>query len=148
MRWTEKQLAEWQERHGVSVPFTPPDVSTQPFRHTAIVIDLPPPVSVNRIWRKTKSGMIKSTAYDRWIKRADALLLEMGQLKGVRTIEGKFTALIVVRRSNLDLDNNAKCVLDFLQSRRFISNDKHCEEVTLRWGDAPAGARVTVRACA
>ena len=98
--------------------------------------------------RKTKAGVAKSPVYDKWIKRADAMLLELDQLKGVKPIPGKFTALIVVRRSNLDLDNNAKCVLDFLQSRNFIVNDKFCEEVTLRWGDAPAGCRVRVRPCA
>lgn len=111
-----------------------------------IVLDLPPPISVNRIWRKTKAGVIKSVAYQSWIKRADAMLLELGQLRGIRPIPGKFTANIVVKRSRLDLDNNAKSVLDFLQSRCFIVNDSLCEELTIRWGDAPTGCRVTVRA--
>lgn len=111
-----------------------------------IVLDLPPPISVNRIWRKTKAGVCKSKAYESWIKTADAMLLELGQLRGVKPIAGRFAATIIVKRSRLDLDNNSKCVLDFLQSRNFIVNDKLCEELTLRWGDAPTGARVTVRA--
>lgn len=111
-----------------------------------IVLDLPPPISVNRIWRKTKAGVCKSKDYERWIKTADAMLLELGQLRGVKPIAGRFTATIIVRRSRLDLDNNAKSVLDFLQSRNFIVNDNLCEELTLRWGDAPTGARVIVRA--
>jgi hypothetical protein len=37
--------------------------------------------------------------------------------------------------------------MDYLQSRNFILNDRFCEELVLRWGDAPTGCRVTVRAC-
>lgn len=123
------------------------DTSAPPFALPAdpIVLDLPPPISVNRIWRKTKAGVLKSPAYNRWIARADSMLLELDQVKGVKPISGRFVALIVVKRSNLDLDNNSKCVLDFLQSRMFIVNDKLCEELTLRWGEAPTGCRVTVR---
>lgn len=113
-----------------------------------ITLDLPAPISVNRIWRKTKAGVIKSKAYERWIKSADDMLLELGQLRGVKPIASRFTAEIVVKRSRLDLDNNSKCVLDFLQSRNFVINDNLCEELKLRWGDAPTGCRVTVRACA
>jgi Holliday junction resolvase RusA-like endonuclease len=148
MRWTEQQLADHLARTGVPGAKKIVDTSQPPFALPDIVLDLPPPISVNRIWRKTKAGMIKSVAYQRWIQRADAMLLEMNQLKGVRPIAGKFTALIIVRRSNLDLDNNAKSVLDFVQSRNFIVNDKLCEELTLRWGEAPTGCRVTVRPCA
>lgn len=110
-----------------------------------IVLELPQPISVNRIWRKTKAGISKSKAYERWIKSADDMLLDLGQLRGVKPIDGKFTATIVVKRSRTDLDNNSKSVLDFLQSRNFIINDNLCEELTLRWGDAPTGCRVTVR---
>lgn len=138
MNWTETQFAKHQERVGAS-----PCAGTAP---SQVVLDLPPPVSVNRIWRKTKAGVIKSKNYERWIKRADAMLLELAQLRGAKTIAVKFTAMIVVKRSNLDLDNNAKCVLDYLQSRRFILNDNLCEELTLCWGDAPTGCRVTVKA--
>jgi len=150
MRWSEDQLTKHLARRGVShdamAAEPDPPMSDAPFHCPAdIVLDLPPPISVNRIWRKTKTGVIKSDAYHRWVKRADAMLIELGQLKGVRQITGKFTALIVVRRSNLDLDNNAKVALDFLQSRNFIVNDKFCEELTLRWGDAPTGCRVTVK---
>lgn len=147
MRWNEQQLADYLERTGVPGRQVHVDTSQPPFALPDIVLDLPPPISVNRIWRKSKAGVIKSMAYLRWIKRADAMLLELGQLKGIRPLPGKFTALILVKRSNLDLDNNSKSVLDFLQSRNFIVNDKFCEELTLRWGDAPTGCRVTVRPC-
>ena len=76
------------------------------------------------------------------------MFLEMGQLFGIKPITGKFIALILLKPSSLDLDNNSKCLLDYLQSRNFIIDDKLCQELTLRWGDAPTGARVTLRALA
>lgn len=146
MNWSEKDLAALLERRGVAGAPNKADTSAPPFVPPIdIVLDLPPPISVNRIWRKTKAGMMKSPAYSRWISKADAMLLELDQLKGVRPIAGPFSALILVKRSRLDLDNNAKSVLDFLQSRNFIVNDNLCEELTLRWGHAPTGCRVTVR---
>ena len=110
-----------------------------------IIVDLPAPISVNRLWRASKSSVIKSTAYVAWIKRADELVLSMGQLRGIKTICGPFSALIVVKRSNLDIDNNSKCVLDYLQSRTFIENDKHCERLTIEWGEAPTGCRAFLK---
>jgi Holliday junction resolvase RusA-like endonuclease len=110
-----------------------------------IVLDLPAPPSVNRLWRVAKSSVIKSPTYTKWVKSADNMLMELGQLRGVKPIAGKFTALIIVKRSNKDLDNHSKAVLDFLQSRCFVVNDKLCEELTLRWGDAPTGCRVTIK---
>lgn len=148
MRWTEEQLADHLKRRGVPGAANTVDVSNPPFALPAdIVLDLPAPISVNRIWRKTKTGVIKSDAYQKWIRRADAMLLETGQIKGVKPIYGRFTALIIVKRSNLDLDNNSKCLLDFVQSRNFIVDDKFCEELTLRWGNAPSGCRLTLRPC-
>jgi Holliday junction resolvase RusA-like endonuclease len=124
-----------------------PSQSDAPFHcPNDIVLDLPAPISVNRLWRVSKSSVIKSDVYTRWLKTADNMLLEMGQLRGVKPIAGKFTALIVLKRSRIDIDNGAKCCLDFLQSRNFIVNDKLCEELTLRWGDAPTGCRVTIKA--
>lgn len=147
MRWTEQQLADHLKRTGTPGAPNTADVSQPPFALPPdIVLDLPPPISVNRIWRKTKTGVMKSPAYTGWIARADAMLMDLGQLQGVKPIPGRFTASIMVKRSRLDLDNNSKCVLDFLQSRNFIVDDKLCEELTLRWGDAPTGCRVTVKA--
>lgn len=126
-----------------------PNYADAPFHAPAdIVLDLPAPPSVNRLWRVAKSSVIKSTTYNRWVKSADDMLMELGQLRGVKPIAGKFTALIIVKRSNKDLDNHSKAVLDFLQSRCFVVNDKLCEELILRWGDAPTGCRVTVKPCA
>lgn len=148
MRWTEQQLTQHLRKYGLPGAENTADVSAPPFAVPPdIVLDLPAPISVNRLWRAAKNGVIKSDRYKFWTRKADHLLIELGQLKGVRSIPGRFTALIVCKRSLVDLDNNAKCVLDFLQSRNFIVDDKLCEELTLRWGDAPTGCRVTVKPC-
>lgn len=112
------------------------------------IIDLPVPPSVNRIWRANKGGpnkVSRSDEYKRWIKAADALSIETGQLRGIHPIIGKFEAHIVIKRCVGDLDNRAKGVLDYLQSRAVIANDKYCERLVMEWGDAPTGCRVTVR---
>jgi Holliday junction resolvase RusA-like endonuclease len=115
-----------------------------------IVLDLPMPPSVNRIWRANRAGPKQvsiSPEYAAWKRHADQMVLQMAQFRGLKTIVGKFEAKIVLKRCRGDLDNRAKGVLDFLQSRAVVVDDKYCERLTLEWGDAPHGCRVTVRAC-
>lgn len=121
----------------------PPDVVVG-----GIVIDLPTPPSVNRIWRANRAGpnkVSKSKEYVSWQRSADALAMSTGQFRGLKTIVGKFEAAIVLKRVPGDLDNRTKGVLDWLQSRGVIVDDKFCEKLTVEWGDAPTGCRVTVR---
>lgn len=113
-----------------------------------IIIDLPCPPSVNRIWRANKAGpnkVSRSDEYKRWIKNADMLSYQTGQLRGIHPIIGRFEAHIVIKRCAGDLDNRAKGVLDYLQARAVIVDDKYCERLIMEWGSAPTGCRVTVR---
>jgi Holliday junction resolvase RusA-like endonuclease len=118
-----------------------------------IVLDLPRPISVNRIWRATRAGagrVTLSPEYKRWKEHADQITMAMGQFRGLKQVKGKFEALIVVERCQGDLDNRAKGVLDWLQSRGVIADDKFCERLVLEWGNAttaPHGCRVTVKPC-
>lgn len=127
-----------------------PSYADAPFHAPAdIIIDLPTPISVNRIWRANKSGknhVSKSPEYKSWIRSCDALALSTAQFRGLKTIVGKFEAHLVIKRVPGDLDNRAKGVLDWLQSRSVIVDDKYCERLTMEWGDAPHGCRVTLRA--
>ena len=112
-----------------------------------IIIDLPMPPSVNRIWRANKAGPKKvsiSKEYANWKKHADALSLQLAQFRGLKTIVGKFAVNITVRRVAGDLDNRIKGILDYLQSRAVVVDDKYCEKITIQWGDAPHGCRVTI----
>lgn len=114
-----------------------------------IIIDLPLPPSINRIWRANRAGknkVSKSKEYVSWQKSADVLAQSTGQFRGLKMIVGPFEAHIVVKRVRGDLDNRLKGVLDWLQSRGVIADDKYLEKFTMEWGDAPAGLRVTLRA--
>jgi len=126
-----------------------PSMADAPFHCPPdITIDLPTPVSVNRIWRSNRAGKKRvslSPEYESWKRSADALAMSTGQFRGLKTIVGPFEARIVVKRVRGDLDNRAKGVLDWLQSRGVIVDDKYCERLTLEWGDAPTGCRVIVR---
>lgn len=117
----------------------------------SVIIDLPMPISVNRIWRANRAGKKRvslSPEYASWQRSADALSLSLGQFRGLKTIVGPFEAEIVIKRTRGDLDNRTKGVLDWLQSRGVIVDDKFCERLVVSWGDAPTGCRVTLRACA
>jgi Holliday junction resolvase RusA-like endonuclease len=128
-----------------------PSYADAPFHAPVdIIIDLPTPISVNRIWRANRAGKKRvsiSPEYASWMRNADNLALSTGQFRGLKTIVGKFEAHIVLKRVRGDLDNRAKGVLDWLQSRSVIVDDKFCERLTLEWGEAPTGCRVTVRPC-
>lgn len=113
-----------------------------------IVIDLPPPISVNRIWRAHKAGKTRvliSPEYARWKTEADKLVMAMGTFRGLKCVRTKFEVDIIVKRRNADVDNFSKGILDWLQSRGVVENDKNCEQLTIKWGDAPSGCRVTVK---
>lgn len=112
-----------------------------------IVLHLPSPPSVNDLWSPRRGGGMRlSDRYRHWIAEADGLTRELCQLRGVRRIEGLFTAEVTLRRSRADLDNvGSKAVLDFAQRVEVIANDKHCEELRVRWGDAPHGCRLIIR---
>ena len=116
------------------------------------VVDIPCPPSVNRIWRTSGKKVYRSQEYLAWICQADFSLMTGGVGKSLlarqRTIQGEFIAIIELKRprANADLDNRAKCVLDWAQRVRLISNDKHAVEITLRWSNsAPLGCRLTLR---
>lgn len=117
-----------------------------------IIIDLPVPPSVNRIWRATRAGPNKvslSPEYKAWKDHADRVALSTAQFRGLKTIQGKFEVKIVIQRQRGDLDNRAKGILDWLQSRGVVVDDKFCERLVMEWGllhEAPIGCRVIVRA--
>jgi Holliday junction resolvase RusA-like endonuclease len=117
------------------------------------VLDLPVPPSVNRIWRYKvgKAKVNRSPEYEAWIKQADLAVVVDHALRGRRRINGPFSALIEVERpsANSDIDNRIKALLDFAQSRGFVSDDKHLIEVTARWSLVGGrGCRLTLREAA
>jgi Holliday junction resolvase RusA-like endonuclease len=136
-------------------PFAcPPD----PVIGGGIIIDLPYPPSVNRLWRSTaaeKNRVYLSPAYTKWKDAADVLLLTTKGWRG-KTVTGAFHIEIALcptaqGHPRGDLDNRIKAVLDYLQRVEIIVNDKHCQRLLAQWVDrasAPSGCRVKVESCA
>lgn len=113
------------------------------------------PPSMNAIWRykkarvlksgrHMKAGAFKSKRYVAWRRAADAEFLL--HHKEWQAVIGHFRATIILnekkRRSNADVDNRAKVVLDFLQRVGIIENDALCDGMTVEWGLAPEGVRI------
>lgn len=118
-----------------------------------MTLDLPFPPSLNSIWRsrrghKTgKPAFYLDGAYKAWKREADALAMAQ---KPLPRVPGAFAATVVLsagkRRSNTDADNRVKVVLDWLQRAGCIDNDSKAERITVQWGEAPEGCRVTLEA--
>lgn len=126
------------------------DAILPPYKPVEIAVDLPPPISVNRIWRHGKGRVYRSAEYKKWIILADQQVLAGKFLRGHHTIDGPFEAHILLssERGRIDCDNSAKILLDWAQSRSLISNDKFARRVTIEWvtaSKAPVGCRLIIR---
>lgn len=126
-------------------------MNTDPFVG-GIILDLPYPPSVNRIWRASKTASGKNVhlapSYVKWRDEANALLMtKRGWM--MHRIAGQFSVELALSppKGHIrgDLDNRIKAVLDFLQRATIVANDKHCQSIHAYWGEAPLGCRVTVR---
>jgi hypothetical protein len=115
----------------------------------AVVLDLPPPISVNKIrrynWKCHKR-------VQNWIRAADALVFmakcrsrDPLRLLGIRRFE--ITIVLSEADTNVDLDNTIKLIIDYARRIYLIENDspKHMRRVIVEWGCAPQGSRVVVR---
>ncbi len=111
-----------------------------------MVLDLPPPVSVNRL-RKVYWPADK-LAQD-WRDQADRFLLVAKSRKEVqfdRLPEFELHIVMSEDHTKIDLDNGLKLLIDYLHQREIIANDapKNLRRITVEWGRAPAGCRVTI----
>ncbi len=115
------------------------------------LINLPFPVSTNRLWRIGSQRHGKyvhiSPTYHKWKQAADALYLTQKRRLGVVKL-GKFSIDIVlaadIRRASQDGDNFIKCVLDWLQRVEIVHDDCLCESGSWAWGIASEGCSVVV----
>lgn len=124
-------------------------------------LELPFPVSANRLWRSagavthTHHGSILSRPrvyispmYRSWITEADALYLTQKRKMGPVQMLGPYTIECVFSRDKrsplADGDNLTKCIHDWLQRVQIIKNDRLCEGGYWAWGEASAGTTVVV----
>lgn len=125
-------------------PFAPP---------LDIELDLPAPPSVNRVWMRAKAGKrqtFTAPAYKAWKREADNMIAAAAQFRGVKPLPAQFEAHIILseRHTSIDLDNSAKCVLDYAVRCNLVVDDgpKYLRRLLIEWGDAPLGCRLILRA--
>jgi len=66
-----------------------------------------------------------------------------------RGIDGNFKAILILdstQRSRKDLDNRIKAVLDFCKECQLIEDDRLCDAILVKWGTAPLGAQIVLKA--
>ena len=111
-----------------------------------IILTLPYPVSVNRIWRGSGKRVYRSPEYEAWIAQA-GLQWMIQRPSQPKTIKGSYTLRIVPNRPDKrrrDLGNLEKVVSDFLQSAGIVEDDCLAERILLEWGPAGDGVLVEV----
>lgn len=121
-----------------------PSMADAPFHCPPdIVLDLPPPVSVNKLRKVDWDG---AKLAKNWRRVANGYLM-MVKARPAR-IE-RFEILLVLDESTVrcDADNAIKMVVDYLRAVEMILDDspKHMRRVVVEWGDAPLGCRVTIK---
>lgn len=120
-----------------TVPAPADDADVLPQQPT-IVLNLPPPPSANRIWRKVPGARrpTLSDEYRKWIEHAG--WYARTQLVGVPTIVGTFNASVAVpSKSRRDRDNWTKPLFDLCQRVGAVRNDSGLRSYTVYAEDRP-----------
>jgi len=109
---------------------------------SSITIDLPTPPSVNRTVRRRPPIVGLRT----WNQNCDGVLLA-AKLKWQKPIEIFELEIVFTDQARIDLDNGLKVLIDYLRRVRLIKNDakKNLRRLTVSWGYAPFGCRVTIK---
>jgi Holliday junction resolvase RusA-like endonuclease len=150
---TEQQLADHLARTGIPGARNTANVSSPPFALPQdVMLDLPIPISVNALRRVDWSSMVRTTE---WKRQADALVMVAKRrphnpLKFENIQRFEITLTFDERQTGIDLDNGIKGILDYLVLVEVIENDapKNMRRLVVEWGEAPTGARATIRPCA
>lgn len=112
-------------------------------------LTLPAPISVNALFvnrsAKAMKGRMISPRYVAWRALADAALWTQ---KPLATFTGRVAVMIAIeepKRPN-DLDNKAKCILDFLVRHAIIAGDDHryVRMLVMSWSPSIKGAKVII----
>lgn len=116
-----------------------------------IVLDLPPPISVNKM---RKIDWTASKRLQAWKRSADNYVLAAkcrsdNPLKLVKIPRFELWITLSEAIVEIDADNSLKHLIDYLRRIELIENDakKNMRGVHVVFGVAPIGCRVTVRPC-
>lgn len=114
-----------------------------------IVLDLPAPPSVNRTRKIDWKGKRAITSFE---NVADAYVMAAkgrsnSPLKLAKIPRFELLITLSETHTRIDLDNGLKALIDYLRRIELIEDDspKHMRRLTIEWGRAPFGCRVTVK---
>lgn len=114
-----------------------------------IEIDLPPPISANRLWDRSRNGVYLSKQYRVWLRHADSLSLMQKQWRN-KKITGQFSAVLYVDESKVnrrsDPDNYLKAALDYAKRIGLIVDDsaQYSRNPQVKFGHAPSGSKLVL----
>lgn len=127
-----------------------PSMTDPPFAVPSdIILDLPAPPSVNRTrkidWKGKRQLVAWGNVADGYVMAAKCRARSPLKLERI----DRFELHIVVseHHTKIDLDNGLKALIDYLRRIDLIVDDgpKHMRRLTVEWGLAPHGCRVTVK---
>jgi Holliday junction resolvase RusA-like endonuclease len=117
-----------------------------------VVLDLPVPPSVNKTRKIDRVG---HRLFMRWVQSCTPFVLAAkcrseNPLKLEKIKRFHIAVVLSEQHTTIDLDNSVKSLIDYLRHIEIIENDaqKNMRKLTVEWGLAPHGCRVTVKACA
>jgi crossover junction endodeoxyribonuclease RusA len=108
------------------------------------IINLPLPISVNRIWRTGRGGRVyRSPKYQAWRTEAGWELAAQRPARIAGPVQVSIAAGKPDRRRR-DVDNLGKAVLDLLQAHAVIADDSMVTKITAGWDNTIAPGRIAV----
>lgn len=111
---------------------------------TGFCIDLPLPPSVNRSQARLGN---KSPGIAKWRRLCDGYLFADWRTLKQQAVKGEFAVGITWTAAEFghsDWDNRIKPLMDYLQDRELIENDRLCRAAQVGFGVVPFGCRVVV----
>ena len=101
------------------------------------------PPSANRLWTRTRRGMRRTDAYNRWLHVAGWEIVQQRPKKVRGRYKISITAVRPDKRTR-DLGNLLKATEDLLVAQGVIEDDSKSEQINLRWVTTGEGITVHV----
>ena len=102
-----------------------------PYTPACTTLTIPAPPSVNNLFANTPRGRFKTPRYKAWLQEAGWMLREQTP----DPVPGRVVIMIGVERSSprMDLDNQAKALLDLLTFHKVIEDDRFVTALVMAW---------------
>lgn len=127
------------------VEIDPTDLPFLPPAPRLIVLDLPPPISVNK---SRKINWASHRRVQKWLRSSDMAIMAGGGVRRLGKIPAQFEVRIILdeQQTHCDADNAAKILIDYCRRLELVVDDnkKYMRRVIIEFGEAPTGCRVVL----